>query len=180
MYARSTSMSDETILALKPSGFKPSALARTMRIAPTKRTRTDANREAKRAAVVLRRGMRQTEFRRLEMSMDRNNMSTLPIVVGNKKADVPETVCGLIVTGSSAVAHPDERLCLAEIVRTAIDRQLPVLAMSDAAPLVLGVSGLDQVDDRHSAVLISGEVRLLKSRRDIDQAIDMMAASPTR
>jgi hypothetical protein len=173
-----TASSDEIVL--RKSTFKPSALAQSLSVGRTKKSRVDAGAEIKRAAIVLRRGMRQNEFRRIEMRMTHNSLSSLPIVIGNRRSEVPETVCGLIVTGSSAIAHAEERSCLAEIIREALGRQLPVLAISDATPIVLGEAGYEQPDGEHAAVLVGEGVQVLKSRRDIDQAIDMMAASPTR
>ncbi len=175
---------DSAITASKEASqepkFKPSAFARALRIAPGKRSKADIVRSAKRAAIVLRRGMRQLEFRRVEQRLDRNNLTSLPIVVGARSAIIPETLCGLIVTGSSAVSHPEERANLATIIRDAVDRDVPVLAMSDSAPLALAAAGLPTDSPQGSAVLIDGSVTMLSSRREIDSAIDTMAGSASR
>lgn len=175
-------MMDRAITAdveMAPS-FQPSALARDLRVAPGKRSKADIVRNAKRAAIVLRRGMRQPEFRRVEQRLDRNNLTSLPIVVGTKHATIPETLCGLIVTGSSAVSHPDERACLSTIIRDAVEREVPVLAMSDAAPLALAATGFGCDGQNASAVLIDGSVTLLSNRREVDRAIDTMAGLASR
>lgn len=168
-------------LVLERVRFQPSALARALRVGPTKRTRADIARDAKRAAVVLRPGMRQSEFRRVELRMDRNDLTSLPIIVGarDKRCEIPDTpLCGLIVTGSNTVLHPGERKSLVEIVRDAAERGMPILAMSDSAPLVLAASGHEPPSEPHKAVLVSANVVALKSKRDVDHAIDMMALSP--
>lgn len=166
---------------LQPS-FRPSALARAIRIAPTKQRQQDIARMAKRIAVVLRPGMKQDEFRCIDLRLTRNKLITLAVLTGNKAARPPDTpLCGLIITGSDAVTHPAQRRRLEQLVNDARQRDLPVLALSDSAMLALGASGFETEDETdHRAVLIDDGVTWLHSRRDVDRAIDALARSPAR
>lgn len=164
--------------------FRPSALAQSLRIGPTKRTKDDIARTAKRAGVVLRRGMREDEYRRVEMRLNENDLTTMPIIIGqgSKGPAVPDApLCGLIVTGSEAVVHPEARESLSSIVRDAAERKVPILAMSDAVPLVLEAIGREAPRGRCNAILVGKTtVTGLTTRREIDTAIDDMAASRPR
>ncbi len=152
--------------------------AHVLRIGPQKRTKADEVREIRRAAIVLRRGMRPTEFRNVETALDRNNVMKLPIVVGDNRSVVPDALCGLIVTGADSVAHPVERARLAAIIREAVRREVPVLAISDAAPVALAACSLDRGEENHAGILIDGAVTVLADPRQIDRAIDTIAHSP--
>jgi hypothetical protein len=183
MDATALAVGDADASALNESDYRPSKLARSLSIGPKKRSKADISRCAKRAAVVLRRGMRQADFRRIEMRLDRNELASLPIIVGpgGRAGLVPDTpLCGLIITGSDGVVHADERRSLEDIVRNAADRDVPILAMSDAAPLALAAAGREPIEGNPGAVLIGRSVSVLSSRSDIDKAIDRMAAAPTR
>lgn len=183
MHSAALAAGEPALLMLEKTRFRPSALARSLRVGPSKRTRGALLKDSKRAAVVLRPGMRQSEFRRVEVRMSRNHLSSLPIIIGAnaKHAGVPDApLCGLIVTGSDAVTHPTERAGLFEIVRDAMERDVPVLAISDAAPLALSAAACEPPRAPFQAVLIRDEVHGLAARADIDRAIDMMAAAPPR
>ncbi|NJO32592.1 MAG: hypothetical protein HC869_05100 [Rhodospirillales bacterium] len=115
--------------------------------------------------------------------MNRNHLASLPIIVGAnaKEAGVPDApLCGVILTGTDAVVHPAERASLAEIVRDAINREVPILAISDSAPLAVAAAGWEPLGGSHRAVLIKDKVSRLNARADIDRAIDIMAASGPR
>lgn len=171
------------VLKKERAQFRPRALAQSLSVSATKRTRSDAAQEGKRAAVVLRAGMRQAEFRRIEARMMSHQLASLPIIVGgNARAGaVPEALlCGVIVTGSEGLTRADERAGVVEIVREALKRKAPVLALSDAVELAMEAAGKAAPTDAHLGVLIDGDVRLLATRADIDRAIDAMAASTPR
>ena len=183
MHSTAVAAGEPVVFALNQSRYRPSALARSLRVGPSKRSRNDVTRETKRAAVVLRPGMRQSEFRRVDLRLDRNHLAKLPIFVGAnaRRVSVPDApLCGLVVTGSDGVAHRAECAGLAEIVRDALDRKVPILALSDAAPIALAAAGCEPPTAPHQAIFIGDGVEGLSARADIDRAIDMMAALPPR
>lgn len=174
---------EPVLLTLKHAQFRPSRFARSLSIGATKRPGGETAGYGKRAAVVLRRGMRQAEFHSVEARLNRNHLSSLAVLVGTngKGASVPDApLCGLIVTGSDSATHAVERAVLIEVVRDALGRELPVLAISDAVPLALSAAGMEPPSSPHQAVLIGDEVRALQAHVDIERAIDSMATAPPR
>jgi hypothetical protein len=160
--------------------FKPSPLARAIRIAPTKKKRqADIDRDAKRVGVVLRKGMRQTEFRRIDMRMSQHDLATAPIVIGGKNSALTDTaLCGLIVTGSDAICHPAEVEQLAGLIRAARERTVVVVALSNAAPIALAAMGLQPTEGNFGVLIDGATATALTTQRDADRAIDLLARSP--
>jgi len=133
----------------------------------------------KRAAVVLRRGMRPLEFRQVEDQLEKHGLSSLPVLPGQRKmhvADVP--VCGLIVTGADVDVTHAERDMIEEAVRIVMQRGGPVLAFSDAAEMVLEAAGLERPTGEAVAILVHNGVRALASQKAIEDAIKLIAKSP--
>jgi hypothetical protein len=138
--------------------------------------------ETKRVAVVLRRGMKQSEFRHIEEQLDAHNLICLPVLAGQRRMTVTDTpVCGFIVTGGDMDPSHAERDLIAATVRETIDRDIPVVGMSDAVPLVLEAAGVQgAVAPGHSVLLHQEGVRVLESTRDIGDAVKLMAKAPAR
>jgi len=136
----------------------------------------------KRAAVVLRRGMKPLEFRQVEAQLDALQLTCLPVLPGQRKANIADTpVCGLIVTGGDMEPSPMERQMIEAVVLDMLDRKAPVLAMSDAASMVLEAAGLDAAAGEACAVLVhDGGVRVLSTPRQVDDAIKLIAKAPAR
>ena len=110
-----------------------SALVRAPSIPP--RRKDSLMSETKRVAVVLRRGMKQTEFRNVEEQLDMHNLTCLPVLAGQRRMTVSDTpVCGFIVTGGDMDPSHAERDLIMGTVRETLDRDIPVVAMSEAVP----------------------------------------------
>lgn len=162
--------------------YRPSRLASALRIAPAKRAGAAQETEKKYVAIVLRPGMRQSEFRRIERRLARHKLASLPVLVGasGRKNPPNAPICGMIVVGSHAPVRPHEQSDLAAAVRDASERAAPILALSDAAPLALNALGEPEPEKPLTAVLITDGVKTLAAQSDIDRAVDLIAASPAR
>ena len=138
--------------------------------------------EIKRAAVVLRRGMKQTEFRHIEGQLDLYNLTCLPVLAGQRRMTISDTqVCGLIVTGGDMDPSHAERDLIMSAVAETLERGVPVMALSDAVPLVLEAAGVEgAVADGCAVLLQDGGVRVLEKDRQIDDAIKQMSKAPAR
>lgn len=156
------------------------ALARAPSI-PVRKPRDHSAAATKRAAIVLRRGMKPTEFRHLESQFEAHELGSLPVVVAQKRGTVAETpVCGLVVTGGDMQPTHAEREMILDAVRVVRERGLPVLALSDAAALACEALGLDLAEGGALALFIDAEARPLKTQREIDEAIKFIARAPQR
>lgn len=149
-----------------------------MQIAPRKRR---ALAVPKCVGLVLRPGMKQREFRRVEQRLDRNRLASLPVIVGAsaKRSTLNTPICGLVVVGSDAALRAEDQHGLESIVRDAIERQAPVLALSDAVPIALSALGEPLLERDCAGVLINKRVERL-AYADIDRAIDRIGAGPPR
>lgn len=138
--------------------------------------------ETKRVAVVLRRGMKQSEFRQVEEHLGEFNLTCLPVLAGQRRMTVADTpVCGFIVTGGDMDPSHAERDLILGTVRETLDRDIPVMAMSEAVPLVLEAAGVRGAVAQGRSVLLHGEeVRVLESARGIGEAVKLMAKSAAR
>lgn len=138
--------------------------------------------ETKRVAVVLRRGMKQSEFRHVEEQLDQYNLVCLPVLAGQRRMTVADTpVCGFIVTGGDMDPSHAERDLIATTVRETMERDIPVAAMSDAVPLVLEAAGVKgAVAEGRGVLLHQDSVRVLESARGIVEAVKLMAKSAAR
>jgi len=135
----------------------------------------------KRAAIVLRRGMKQTEFRHVEAQLAKHMLTSLPVLVAQKRGAVADTpVCGLIVTGGDMAPTQAEHDMILDAVRVVRERDLPVLALSDAAALACEALNIDLQEGGALALLIDGDVRPLTTQREIDDAIKLIARAPQR
>ena len=133
----------------------------------------------KRAAVVLRRGMRPLEFRQVEQQMDALNLVSLPVLPGQRKMHITETpVCGLVVTGSDIDPSPVEREMIEQAVRHVRGNGGPVLAFSDAVGLVLEAAGLPPLKSKAAAVLIHDGAHALTTPAQIENAMKLISKSP--
>lgn len=138
--------------------------------------------ETKRVAVVLRRGMKQSEFREVEEQLDMHNLTCLPVLAGQRRMTVADTpVCGFIVTGGDMDPSHAERDLIMATVRETLDREIPVVAMSEAVPLVLEAAGVQgAVAEGRSVTLHRNSVRVLNSSRDLADVVKLMAKAPAR
>jgi hypothetical protein len=138
--------------------------------------------ETKRVAVVLRRGMKQSEFRYVEEQLDMHNLTCLPVLAGQRRMTVADTpVCGFIITGGDMDPSHAERDLILSTVRETMDREIPVMAMSDAVPLVLEAAGVQGAVAQGSSVLLhQDDVRVIHSSREIGDAVKLMAKSAAR
>jgi len=134
----------------------------------------------KRAAVVLRRGMRPLEFRQVEEQMELLGLVSLPVLPGQRKMHVTSTpVCGLIVTGSAFEASLIERAMIEEAVRHAHSVGAPILALSDAAPLVLDALDMKLAEAAPGVgLLVHTEDQVIATSAHIGRALKVMAKSP--
>jgi hypothetical protein len=138
--------------------------------------------ETKRVAVVLRRGMKQSEFRHVEEQLDMHNLTCLPVLAGQRRMTVSDTpVCGFIVTGGDMDPSHAERDLIMTTVRETMDRDIPVVAMSEAVPLVLEAAGVQgAVAEGRSVMLHQANIRVLDSSREVADAVKLMAKSAAR
>ena len=157
-----------------------SALARAPSIPP--RRKDSLMTETKRVAVVLRRGMKQSEFRDEEEQLDMHNLTCLPVLAGQRRMTVSDTpVCGFIVTGGDMDPSHAERDLIMSTVRETLDRHIPVVAMTEAVPLVLEAAGVKgAVVKGRSVMLQQDNVRVLNSARELADAVKLMAKAPAR
>lgn len=134
----------------------------------------------KRAAVVLRRGMRPLEFRQVEEQMEALGLISLAVLPSQRKLQITSTpVCGLIVTGSDLDASLIERAMIDEVVHHVRNAGAPVLALSDAAPLVLEALDMAQTEEPAAAgVLIHHRAQPLETCAHIERALKVIAGSP--
>ncbi|HRP10763.1 MAG TPA: hypothetical protein PLK37_07010 [Terricaulis sp.] len=157
-----------------------SALARAPSI-PRRNQREISQANAKRLAIVLRRGMKQSEFRSIEALMDAHTLVSLPVLASQRRGPSIETpVCGVVITGGDMMPSPQERELIQDTVRHARERSVPVLALSDAATLALEAAGMVGGVAADHAVLIGDEVRVLSTRREIEDAIKQISRLPQR
>jgi hypothetical protein len=138
--------------------------------------------ETKRVAVVLRRGMKQSEFRHVEEQLDEFNLTCLPVLAGQRRMTVSDTpVCGFIVTGGDMDPSHAERELIMSTVRETLERDIPVVAMSDAVPLVLEAAGVKGAVAAGRGVLLQRDnVRVLEFTRGIGEAVKLMSKSAAR
>lgn len=137
--------------------------------------------ETKRVAVVLRRGMKQSEFRHVEEQLDVHNLTCLPVLAGQRRMTVSDTpVCGFIVTGGDMDPTHAERDLIVSAVAETMERGVPVVALSEAVALVLEAAGVHGAVADGRAVLLHDGVRVLESAREIEDAVKLMAKSPAR
>jgi len=138
--------------------------------------------ETKRVAVVLRRGMKQSEFRHVEEQLDLYNLTCLPVLAGQRRMTVADTpVCGFIVTGGDMDPSHAERDLILTTVRETLDRDIPVMAMTDAVALVLEAAGVQgAVAEGRSVLLHRNTVRVLDTSREIEDGVKLMAKSAAR
>ncbi len=151
------------------------SLASVPKIPP--RRRETAPGTQKRAAVVLRRGMKQNEFRRIEEQLDIHSLTSFAVLPGQRRMVMADTpVCGLIVTGGDMDPSHAERDLIVEAVQDTMARAMPVIAMSDAVSLVLEAAGVKGVVAEGRGVMLHGDnVRVLESAKELDEAIKLMA-----
>jgi len=148
---------------------------------PQRRQKSTLMAQRKRAAVVLRRGMNHAEFRQIEARLEALDLVFMPILAERRGAAAADgAFCGLIVTGGDRLPSPKEREMIADTVQQTVERKAPVLALSDAVEMVLDAAGYDPAEEGACAVLIHRGVRTLRTPKEIDEAIAMMAASPMR
>lgn len=165
----------EQLPASKARRRAAAALARPPSI-PLRRPKDITTREMKRAAVILRRGMRQSEFRHVETELAEHDLICLPVLAGQRKTAAPETpACGLIITGGDMKPTWDERDVITASVSEMLERGAPILAMSDAAELALEAAGEEAAPSATHGVLIHKGVRALKSQKDVSDAIKFMS-----
>lgn len=176
----STSRADAESAPLSARRRAVASLARAPSIPP--RRKDSIQTEIKRAAVVLRRGMKQTEFRHVEEQLDLYNLTCLPVLAGQRRMTVSDTpVCGFIVTGGDMDPSHAERDLIMSSVRETMDRGIAVLALSEAVPLVLEAAGVEgAVADGCSVLLQDENVRVLEKGSQIEDAIKLMAKSAAR
>lgn len=156
------------------------SLARAPAI-PRRNQREISQANAKRLAIVLRRGMKQSEFRHVEAQMDAHSLISLPVLAAQRRGPgVEAPVCGVVITGGDMMPSPAERELIQDTVRHARERGVTVLALSDAATLALEAAGFVGGVAADHAVLIGDEVRVLSTRREIEDAIKQMSRLPMR
>lgn len=141
------------------------------------RRRETAPGTQKRAAVVLRRGMRQSEFRHIESQLDLHDLTSFAVLPGQRRMVMADTpVCGLIVTGGDMDPTHAERELILEAVRDTMARGMPVIAMSDVVALVLEAANVKGVVAEGRSVMLHGEsARVLENAKEVDEAIKLMA-----
>jgi hypothetical protein len=124
--------------------------------------------------------MRPLEFRQVEEQMERLGLVSLPVLPGQRKMQVTSTpVCGLIVTGSDFEASLIERAMIEEAVRHAHSAGAPILALSDAARLVLDALDMKPLETAPGAgLLVHTDVQAIMTPAHIGQALKLMATSP--
>jgi hypothetical protein len=176
----STYRADEERSPISAQRRAVASLVRAPSIPP--RRKDSIQTEIKRAAVVLRRGMKQTEFRHVEEQLDLYNLTCLPVLAGQRRMTVSDTpVCGFIVTGGDMDPSHAERDLIMTSVRETMDRGVPVLAMSEAVPLVLEAAGVEGAVAEGCAVLLQDAgVRVLEKGAAINDAIKLMAKGAAR
>lgn len=180
------SVADSAVAEIAPKAPKAkrhAALAQLARAPsiPRRRAKDAAPDAPKHVGVVLRRGMSQTEFRHIEGQLVAHGMSFLPILAGQRRPTFESAkVCGLVITGGEMAPTYDEQHIIATAVTQTIERNAPVLALSDAAGLALEAAGLEAPAGGFEAVLIHRGVRALKTQREVDEAIKAMAGAPAR
>lgn len=156
-----------------------SALTRAPKIPSRKAVSAPA---VKRIAVVLRRGMRPLEFRRIEDALADHNAMCLPLVVGQRRTSLADTpVCGLIVTGGDIDPTAAEIEVIEDAVREMRERGVPIMALTNAMTMVAEVAGVDlgAASDAHGVVL--GEsVRVLDGAHQLSAAVKQMAGRSER
>jgi hypothetical protein len=129
-----------------------------------------------RAAIILRRGMRPLEFRRIEDLLDRFSIVSLPIVPGQRKGSLTDApVCGLIITGSDLDVSTIERDMIATAVADMAARGRPILAFTDGVDLVFEALGREPPRGEYQAVLVGAEDRVLTTTRQVEDAFKAMA-----
>jgi len=154
------------------------SLARAPSIPQRRRAEISAA-TAKRVAVVLRRGMRQSEFRSVEQHLSAHDLVCAPILAGQRKASAEGAVCGLIITGGDMEPSNVERDLIATAVAQMLERGAPVLAMSEAVPHVVEAAGGVYAGNAPLGVLVHGGVQLLETPKDVEDAFKLMAKSPS-
>jgi len=148
---------------------------------PRRNQREISQANAKRLAIVLRRGMKQSEFRHVESQMDMHSLISLPVLAAQRRgAGVEAPVCGVVITGGDMMPSPAERELIQDTVRHARERGVAVLALSDAATLALEAAGMVGGVAAGHAVLIADDVRVLSTRREIEDAIKQISKLPMR
>lgn len=133
---------------------------------------------ARRVAVILRRGMRQSEFREIEAHLSANDLVCAPVLAGQRRANGEGPLCGLVVTGGDIEPSAAERDLIATAVKQAIERGAPVLALSEAVAHVVEAAGGLYAGQAPRGVLVHNGVRLLETSRDLEGAFRLMAKSP--
>lgn len=159
-----------------------SALTRAPAI-PRRNQREIAQANAKRLAIVLRRGMKQAEFRHIESLMDQHTLVSLPVLAAQRRGPGLESpVCGVVITGGDMMPSPAERDLIQDTVRHARSRDVPVLALSDAAALALEAAGVTGGVAADHAVYIAApdDVRVLSTQREIEDIIKQISRLPMR
>jgi len=171
----SATRADAVQLSISAHRRSAASLASVPKIPP--RRRETAPGTQKRAAVVLRRGMKQSEFRHIEEQLDLHNLTSFAVLPGQRRMVMADTpVCGLIVTGGDMDPSHAERDLIVEAVQDTRARGMPVIAMSDAVGLVLEAAGVKGVVAEGRSVMLHGEtVRVLESAKEVDEAIKLMA-----
>lgn len=146
---------------------------------PVRKTRL-APIAAKRAAVVLRRGMRPLEFRRIEEALEAQSLTCVPVIVGQRRNTLADTpVCGLIVTGGDLEPSAAERDMILDSVSDMLARGAPVIALSNAIELVAEAAAVDQRPKGEAhGMLVHDGVRFLDSAPQLNAAIKKMAGAP--
>jgi hypothetical protein len=121
--------------------------------------------------------MRATEYHRIEGHLDQNNLVRVPIViVRGKKSAIPDLpLRGLIITGSDKAAHPEVSANLRQVVHEAVDRDIPILALTDSAAEAAGALGRTLEEGDHAGVLMQDGIEVLATRIDVRRAIVRMA-----
>lgn len=150
-------------------------VAALMRTPSIPRRRSTEAPVLKRAAIILRRGMRPLEFRRVEDLLEQYGVSSLPIVPGQRKGSGDAPICGLIVTGSDIDASVMERDMIEAAVCDVAARGRPILAFSDGAPLVFEALGREAPQGAYLAVLVDDDVKVLTTQRQVEDAFKAMA-----
>ncbi len=141
-------------------------------------TRRVAPLEAKRAAVILRRGMRQSEFRLLGAEFGARALTITPVLAGpngDREAKRPD-LCGLVVTGADGMPSPSELHTIDRAVRDMVARKLPVLALTEAVEPVLRAAGYAPAEEGVlAALIVNGELTLCRTQKELGAAIDVIA-----
>ncbi|MEZ5962076.1 MAG: hypothetical protein R3C30_16880 [Hyphomonadaceae bacterium] len=110
--------------------------------------------------------------------METLRLVSLPVLPGQRKMHVTSIpVCGLIVTGSDFEASLAERAMIEEAVRHVHAAGAPVLALSDAAPLVLEALNMAPME-AGAGILVHTDVQALATSAHVERALKVMAKSP--